>query len=416
MVERYDLIVGVFSGMGNVTLIDCQYYGGTYGDFIDVARFSVKYLLKGVSIDTFNDLAFDRCKICFPSLIEWFEKSTIDIKRQENKRFLSVETPPDIELLQFNDVIFYLGFGHSIFTHRGEVNIKEKLFYKIKSIEKRISFFSFLSYISNFRKFLIFNANLSPESENVLFYRDDIVCDPKIPQLNKPIAIELLIGFSQTKQDLSFYTPSIKYGQVEKILPEMYREWLTNSNLSNCVDLLLEKSYNQQLSTENYFLNSCFSIETFHRRFRNFEIFKKADFKKLKAKIKSVIEDPEIYKFIDEKLAHANEPSFKSRLLDIKADFDKLLPDHYELEEYIRKIVKTRNFLVHRSSEKGIIKGLELFYAAKYIDTIVKINVFRLIGINEDIIDHELLQSKDYIHQMYLQNKRLQESLKDEIV
>lgn len=416
MLDKYDILLGVFNGIGNVTFVDCNSYGFSSGGGARLIKLSVKYLLKGAHLNSFEDLSFNRCIVNFPSLIKWLGISTIDFEYSDNKNVYAINELSDVELCQVDDFKFSFGFGYSSQMKKRWINIKEDFFLKINSLDSKIIFFEFLNKILIFKKFLIFVANHSAETESIVFYRDDLVYNSSVPQLNKPAAIELLTGLSETIHDDTWYSPNIKYDQVKMMLPEIYREWATNSKLVICVDLLLEKSYNPQLSRENYFLNSCFSIETFHRKFRNFEIMKKADFKKLKTKIKSAIDDPDIYKFIDEKLAHANEPTFKSRLLGMKDDFKKLLPDHYDVEDYIRKIVKTRNSLVHRSSEKGIIKGLELFYTAKYIDAIVKINVFRLIGISEDLIGTELKHAKSYIHQMYLHNKRLQKSLRDEVV
>jgi len=416
MLDKYDILLGVFNGIGNVTFVDCNSHGFSSGGGAKLIKFNVKYLLKGAHLDSFADMSFNRCIVNFPSLIKWLGISTIDYEYSDSKSVYAINGLNDIEFCVIDNLKYSFGFGYSTQMKRRWINIREDFFLKINSIDSKKSFFEFLSKILTFKKFLIFVANLSAETDSIVFYRDDLVYNSSIPQLNKPVTIELIEGFSEAKHDETWYSPNLKYDHVEMILSEVYREWSTNLDLVICVDLLLEKSYNPQLGRENYFLNSCFSIETFHRRFRNFEIFKRADFKKIKTKIKSAIDDPDIYKFIDEKLAHANEPTFKSRLLDMKDDFKKILPDHCDVEDYIRKIVRTRNSLVHRSSEKGIIKGLELFYAAKYIDAIVKINVFRLIGISEDLNGSELKHAKSYIHQMYLHNKRLQKSLRDELV
>ena len=416
MLDKYDILLGVFNGIGNVTFVDCNSHGFSSGGGAKLIKLSAKYLLKGAHLSSIEELSFKRCIVNFPSLIKWLGISLIDSQFKDNREIITIDQHKDIDLGLIDGFYFSFGFGYSSQTKRRWINIKEDFFLKINSEDGNISIFQFLYKISIFKKFLIFVANLSAETESIVFYRDDLVYNPSIPQLNKPISIELLFGFSETKHDETWYSPSIKYNQIEMTLPKIYREWSTNKDLAISIDLLLEKSFNPRLSRENYFLNSCFSIETLLRRYRKLSVIKDNEFQKLILRIKSEYNDPVMIEFIEEKLVYSNEPTFRDRLLNIEPDFIKLLPTHFNAKEYIKKVVKTRNFLVHRSNEKGIFKGLELFYSAKYIETIVKINVFRLIGISDDLINHELTHSKNYIHNMFLHNKRLQKSIGDEIV
>lgn len=77
-------------------------------------------------------------------------------------------------------------------------------------------------------------------------------------------------------------------------------------------------------------------------------------------------------------------------------------------EEYITKIVKSRNYLVHRSSTKKIFNKLDMYYASIFIETVIKINVYRVLGVNEDLIEKLLAETGLTVKGFYDTIKRKQ--------
>ena len=118
-------------------------------------------------------------------------------------------------------------------------------------------------------------------------------------------------------------------------------------------------------------------------RFQMNERYPKAEFRRIKKEILSNIKDEEANKFFEEKLAHANEPSFRERLESLSEDFQMVLPLTMDTNSLIKGIVNTRNHIVHRSSSKGIISGLELYYASFYLEALTKLCVFKELGFSQ---------------------------------
>ncbi|MFC3971662.1 HEPN domain-containing protein [Maribacter confluentis] len=188
---------------------------------------------------------------------------------------------------------------------------------------------------------------------------------------------------------------------------EIIHNWFDKKDLHTSIELILEKTINTQLSHENYFLNNCFAIETLHRRFNNYKLFDKSEFKSIKENILKSIENNDLRKLIENNLAHINEPNFRNRLTNYEADFSHLLPENQNVKNYISKIVKTRNYLVHRGNSKNIFEEFDMLYASFFIETVVKINVYRILGIKNKLIEKLLIETGERINSLYQSNDRM---------
>ncbi len=215
---------------------------------------------------------------------------------------------------------------------------------------------------------------------------------------------------NQKNIQLSISATWTEFKEIQESFDEVIKTWYENTDLYSSIDLIIEKFLNPKLGRENDFLNSCFAIETFHRRFRKLQVFEKSEFKKIRKAIVDNIENEEVKEFIGEKLSFANEPTFRARLFDLRAHFEKILPTIVDVDDYIIKIVKTRNFLVHRSNNKNIFNDFDMFYAARYIESVVRICILIELKVPENIIHKSVNCSKSYLNQIYCMNKKMKTS------
>ena len=237
-------------------------------------------------------------------------------------------------------------------------------------------------------------GNIDTQIESFNFYMD----------VEEPIRLYCKANESLGKP--STFAPRINFNDIEIDLNIIVDNWFNKTDFHSSIDLILEKTSNNQLSRENYFLNNCFSIETFHRRFQNYNLFEPSDFKIIKKQILESIEDENIRSLIENNLAHLNQPNFRKRLFAFSSDLTILLPSNLDIDSYIRKIVKTRNYLVHRSSDKNTFDKFDLLYSAIFLEALVKINVYRILGINESVVETLLTETGRRIQGFYESNKR----------
>lgn len=202
-------------------------------------------------------------------------------------------------------------------------------------------------------------------------------------------------------------SPELNFEDIEFELKDIIDKWINEKEIHTSVDLILEKAKNNKLSRENYFLNSCFALEIFHRRFMNYKLFESNKIAEIKETINNTVQDKDIKTALVNSLSHVNDPNFRKRLESFSADLKRLLHNDWNVDKYIGKIVKTRNYLVHRGSSNGTFESFEMLYAAIFVETLVKINIYRILKINEDTINRTIDKSSRLILGYYKSNKRM---------
>ena len=199
-----------------------------------------------------------------------------------------------------------------------------------------------------------------------------------------------------------------KFDIVQNDINSILLNWYSKSEIHHSVSLILEKYFQDRLSRETYFLNSCFAIEIYHRRFKNNTKLPISEFKKLKKAIIDKLETSQEIAFFKEKLSYANEPSFRERLKSFEEDFPFILPNDMNTDDFIKKVVLTRNFIVHRGSQQGTISGLELYYASIYVEALTKWCIYKEIGFTMHHLLSMFQYTREQINGMFGLNKRLQ--------
>lgn len=389
------VIYGVFNGFGKVSLFNCKNIGGSHGAASSVVRYSAEYLFRGEFINELASTQFNRVNVEMVGLLNWtnlssiknnlFTKKKLEIEEFDAKRIYSSD---DFSIELFSSV------NTNIKREYNQTTVKENVGLRIKSNEKNIEIIEFLSIIQELKKLLFLLSNNETSIDNTTFYNE-----------NDEPTVLIWEGLNSLGSPLPIST-SLKFNEIENDLDKIISIWFNNTEIHTSIDLILEKSRNNKLSRENYFLSTCFALETLHRRFKNYKLFQKSKFKEVKQAILNAIDDNAIKELIENSLAHINEPNFRNRLYDFKLDFEKVLPEEKSVEDYIGQIVKTRNYLVHRSSDKQVFDEFEMLYSAIYIEAIVKSNIYEILGISEQVIENVLIKTGRCIHGFYNANKR----------
>ena len=396
--QNLSVVNGIFNGLGQVTLINCRNVSFQSGAGAEIKKYRIGYLLIGAQIENPSEFYFDSGAIQMQGLLDWTRFYSVDYSRTENERILSIKELDKILIYESTSYIVQIYSANKISWRRNPDirTISENAGFEIKQNgNQSLNLWSFLEIFKELQKIVLMFGNRNTEINSTTFYKDGI--EP----------IKLL-----WQESISFGTPSsmgpvIEFDEIKTDLNAIISGWFKNEDIHTSIDLILEKSINTKLSRENYFLNNCFAIETFHRRFKNYKLFDKKEFKAIKEKILKSTDNPELTKLLDNNLAHINEPNFRNRLLDFTEDFKEILPTDWDPEEYLRKIVKTRNYLVHRSSSKHIFNKFDMLYAAFFLELITKISVFRVLGIKEDICLKALKQNGERIQGFYFSNNRM---------
>ncbi|ESU19478.1 hypothetical protein FEDK69T_31490 [Flavobacterium enshiense DK69] len=409
-VEQYNLIKGAFTGLGYVTLLECNVIGLGNGVGGNETKISCKYVLTGIQIDNEEHLNFTQLSVTMPSLRGWFDKT---IFKQVNifDDTISLVKHDSIPLASFDNFSLEAFFSISQSLNRESgLKVNDAVTLKIKATKDRLSLWEFIDIYKKFKKFLAFIGIFDKDCDYFIFLDEEV----KYEKRDDLVPMKFFREQYNFKNNGVDAIKKVKYDFIEKDIETVLTKWYNLNDLSDSIDLVLEKYLQAKLSLESFFLNSCFAIEIYHRRFKKNERYPKAEFRRIKKEILSNIKDEEANKFFEEKLAHANEPSFRERLESLNEDFQMVLPLTMDTNSLIKGIVNTRNHIVHRSSSKGIISGLELYYASFYLEALTKLCVFKELGFSQWHILTIFSNSRDQIESMYHFNKRLQTGIKKE--
>src|SRR5690606_27270707 len=231
----------------------------------------------------------------------------------------------------FNSQQYNITFKHQNYYKenfkKAEIQIKESVSLDVHANNELYNIWDHLKIIEDFRSFLYLLTNFSCQTDLIQLESDSE---------DGPVFFRSIKRIQYKTSSVA--VSSIKYSEIKDNLSDIYKKWIENIEIKTSVELILEKSINNFLSRENYFLNTCFAIEILNRRFHNENPFKKHEFKSLKLKMIENL-DEGIKEFVQSKLAHFNEPNFKQRLFFYKDDLEKLKIQKYSADEFIKKIV-----------------------------------------------------------------------------
>lgn len=411
-IEQFNLIKGAFTSLGYVTLLECNVVATSAGIGGHDAKISCKHVLTGIQINNEENLTFTQLSVTMPSLRNWLDKRVFNqINIYEGD--ISLIKNDTIHLSTFETFSLEVGFGINYNLNK-EVGLKinDSVILRIKATDKRLTLWEFIDIYKKFKKLIAFISIFEIGDDNFTFFDNEV----KHSNSDELVHLNFYTKQYNFKDNGIDAIKKVKHSYVEDNIDSILQKWYNLHDLSDSIDLVLEKYFQPKLSLESFFLNSCFAIEIFHRRFKKNERYSKAEFRRIKKEILSNIKDEEANKFFNDKLAYANEPSFRERLESFTEDFQMLLPHSFDSNDFIKRIVNTRNHIVHRSSSKGVISGLELYYASFYLEAITKLCVFRELGFNQSHILEMFSNSRDQIESMYKLNKRLQSGIQKNII
>ena len=407
-IEKYNLIKGAFSDLGYVSLIECNVKGFTNSVGGNEGKLSVNYILCGIQIDNEDDLNFSSLSVTMPSLKKWVNKTVFKGYLIADEK-MSIEYPDTINFGDFGNFTLEAFFGFNQ-NHDNEKTIilKDFITLKIRAINSNLSLWEFLDIYRKFKKFLAFINVFDKNNDSFVFFDDNL----KYEFNDSPIRMKFYMSSFNFRDAGINDVRTPKFEIVQESINSILQNWYTKSEVYHSVNLILEKYFQARLSRETYFLNSCFAIEIFHRRFKKNNKLPTAEYKKLKKSIIDKLETPQEIAFFKEKLSYANEPSFRERLMSFKEYFPHILNDSIDCDDFIKKVVLTRNYIVHRGSSKNTISGLELYYASMYIEALTKWCIYKEVGFT----DHQILSmfehTKEHISGMFGLNKRLQTGIR----
>jgi hypothetical protein len=342
---------------GILTILGCYLFQQTVQG---TCHFRVRYLFRGVHIHKREDISFRSIKAKLNTLNEWSYNNGFDIGFESVEQGYSInyKTPNKIPFEINEKIEASLSFFSSIPNHNvnKKINLRQDTFIniKVKDQNEKIDFEKLLEYLTIFQNFITFGTYKNSFPLSILFYEKHNVDFYAIydDRLN-----------SQPRHNADFL---YSYKDIKDEFNTVINKWFSNyENLRPIIILFIDAIHEQNIFSENKFLNITQALETFHRRRRkNILRFDKEYFKTMCEEVLDSV--PEKYKdIIKEKANFANEPTLQIRLELLISEFKTETFNRYVTDEaeFIKQTKDSRNYYTHYDSkgEKKAKRDNELF-------------------------------------------------------
>jgi hypothetical protein len=307
--EQYHLIVGAFTSLGYVSLLECNVIGTNNGFGGYETKIGCRYILTGLKIENVEHLKFTQLSVTMPSLRNWFDKTIFNEVNifEGNIKLIKHNT---IHLIDFDTFSLEVGFGISQNWNRETgLKINDSVVLRIKTKDDRLSIWELVEVYKKFKKFLAFIGIFDKGEDKFTFFDKD----EKYENLDELVGMNFYCKQYNFKNNGVNAIKKVKYDFIKNDIKTILHKWYNLNELSDSIDLVLEKYLQEKLSTDVFFLNSCFAIETYHRRFKGNKRYPKAVFRRIKKEILANIENEEVKNFFSDKLAHPARARIPSR-------------------------------------------------------------------------------------------------------
>lgn len=363
--EKIDLCSGFFEELGDATLVFGTIKKGSSGT-LEIHVFEFEYLIKGTQFGGLKEIEANVLNFESEILKSVFPDSIIRV--DGNNEEVSKEP---VVLLSNNDFeINYFNGTKSHWNRKMQYTLLQYKYLSLKSLGRSVNIWDLCKMIHRMKNLFYLLGFSDTEADQYSFVLFD---------RNEKVRFNLYGWNYKIKTDRLTYLKTYEIKFLKLFNKEQIEKWIFNEEFQKLFDLLFAKHFIKIHHRELAFTESVYVLERFHRKFYSFN------------------------------------SSFDKRIKYFRPLFEKILPDDTDVNQYLNKIERTRHSIAHFEDKPNVFKGIELYYAALYVEIIMVISLLVELGINNDEIDNLFKHSKNYVQDIYLHNKSLSFKIKSEL-
>ncbi|MEO8514793.1 MAG: HEPN domain-containing protein [Ignavibacteria bacterium] len=365
-----------------------------YNDKLFESKYAVNLIYKNFHFHKTEDIKFNKMSIEINHLYEWAGISGFNdlpnYFKGSGEINIKYINPKASELFSFN------GFSLMIITNnsltipfvQNELQLKEKTYLVIENNEAT-TFYEFHKIINIFTHFLNF-VTLKPNYElSILAFsmpysnlREDGI---EVP--TPPVEIFFKKPFIKDSKKLDIYEILFRYNDDKDKIRNVLLEWFKNYQNYRQIFILFSSSlYNENTYNEHQFLSLVQCLEIFHRiKYEQTKTATKelpdSEFELRKKQILTSVTT--LWKdWIKRKLT--NYSTLRERLFDIINESEYILKDFFDIDKFINRTVKTRNYITHYSSEinEMVLENSEMAIYTEKLKLILTVSILSELGFN----------------------------------
>lgn len=398
-------ILGFTKNGKKITLIDCYLINREFmHPGIPSLIFSPSKVFVNMHANNNDDLKFIRVDFSLTFLDEWVNIQGFNINY--NNRKLNAEyTLPETELIFENDKMkIYLDF----YTKDFKINYEfQKKFAIEQFVLFRIDFQNEVEYsevleIINIISNLLHLIITKPIDTTKIY----LVSKSNAEAFNLFNTYKTKIEFYYLQTSGKRYHDKISkldilftYLDKKEIMKDIFKKWFDSyDTLEMVYNLFFGTLLNDELFTNNKFLNLVQALESYHRRrYNGYELDKIQHQKRIDEIIENI---PLQHKdWVTKKLVYSNEINLKKRIFEILKEQKSILDPYIkDIKSFSFKITNTRNYLAHFNKDifENTYQRIDMHYAYIKLKVILVICFLKELGFNNEEIKTMIYKNKQY--------------------
>lgn len=373
--DYWDIIHGEFTGMDKVTFVSCYAGGSSTGMGGTHGGIHVSYIIKDAHFNSKEDLIFDKVHLTCPALTHW----VIEKKSIETTDFKTFTLPDTIEVCKsiIRNVTISFNVWYPYSYSRKKLDAKKECYVAISS-DKALNIDTLSEFMRQTKKFILFLTDKNPEYSVYHLFKEEQVL--KEEEVFEEKVFELVNTTDSLREDRFSQGIHIGYFDVQDTLGPALEKWFELKELYPVIDFLLERHYNTDISSHGFFTSICAAIEIYEGNKVDKTI--NATTIKNKKRILSSIDDDTLRQWFLNKTHSWDRPRME-KLQEFKPTITELIKDIFNLtpDEFIIKVIDTRNGIVHRGVYKDSFTSTELFLVTKILEFSLKLRILELTGL-----------------------------------
>lgn len=393
-------IVGAIEDDGMVTLENCYYLNRnvSFTAGISKSEIYVDMAYLGVAFQDNNAAKFDKVKFSIEGLDEWINISGISVTENRDDKTVTMQHRK-LEPISFNlknDTELNIEFYTSrTFDRKPQnFNLTQRAGFSLTTKEHQ-PLDDFIYLIHKLTNLMCFALDMNVCLHDVYCYSSDILRDSAATNKSDPLPIKLYYRstpYTDVIPKPKTHNMIFRYADIQSKFSKVVNSWLKAYDIiAPALNLYFSNKIGAHKYLDGQFLALAQALETYHRRTSKETFVSKDDYKLL---MKDILDTcPEQHKeWLKSKLVFGNEISLRKRLERVIEAFKAHVGTDMEVEELIKQIVNTRNYLTHynQSLKKKAVQGGDLWYLIQKMEAILQLHLLKQLGFDDLEISHVL--------------------------
>ena len=411
--KKIPIVTGVIENGQPITLVRCQIYHSNMvmknlsdelTTYAEKAIIRAEYMLEGMLFDAIDDIKFRSLLGKYSDLDEWVDSSGFDFERAENEDddydyVIKYKSPEPINYDINSEYSVGIGFsiqGPKQSMVQKEAQIRQSCNFRITSQKNPLKFTELMTHLRWFSLLLQIGSqrNTYPIEITGIIDKNDNV------DLKQSIRVNIYFQPIEAIREVKPLIPPFFLFTYKDLNESIIKNWFNKyTNLKTIVNLRSTLFLHDRQFLENKFLDILQALETLHTMKFKGSCIEKSSFDDFRKKI--VFCMPEEFKEIfAPKIGNLNYLSLQDRLNELlrnrKDLFSKAITN---FDKLCKRIIRTRNLIVHASSSEKPLSTREMIYVIDLLKLLFDSYLLEMIGFSEEKINI-MIQKKidEYLH------------------